>query len=179
MNIFYFYDCPIESAQAQPDKMLVKMPLETAQMLCTAHRVCDGDDYADETDMYKMVHKNHPSTIWTRSSVQNYIWLWRHMTALMREYTHRYGKIHATEKLKECLARTPTNIPYGGKFTDPPQCMPEECKGEDTVLAYQKYYIVEKSGFARWTKRPVPEWFNGGTSNGKRTVLGLHGKKIT
>jgi len=47
MNIFYFSDCPIESAQAQPDKMLVKMPLETAQMLSTAHRVLDGDEYAD------------------------------------------------------------------------------------------------------------------------------------
>jgi hypothetical protein len=47
MNIFYFNDCPIESAQAQPDKMLVKMPLETAQMLCTAHRELDGDEYAD------------------------------------------------------------------------------------------------------------------------------------
>ena len=51
MNIFYFYDKDEtnsfqKSAQAQPDKMLVKMPLETAQMLCTAHRVLDGDDYA-------------------------------------------------------------------------------------------------------------------------------------
>ena len=56
--------------------------------------------------------------------------------------------------------------------------MPETCKGGDTVSAYQTYYILEKSRFAKWTKRPVPEWFNGGTSDGKRAVLGLHGKKV-
>ena len=173
MNIFYLDKDPIIAAQMSCDKHVVKMILESAQMLCTAHRVCDGDNYADETDMYKMVHKNHPSTIWTRSSVQNYIWLWRHMTALMREYTHRYGKTHATERLKECLARTPNNIPYGSKFTDPPQCMPEECKGEDTVLAYQKYYIREKSGFAKWSKRETPAWFLGET-NAKGKPVELH-----
>ena len=47
MNIFYFDECPIKSAQAQPDKMLVKMQLETAQMLSTAHRILDGDKYSD------------------------------------------------------------------------------------------------------------------------------------
>jgi hypothetical protein len=56
MNIFYFYDCPEKSAQAQPDKMLVKMPLETAQMLCTAHRELDGDEYADEVGLYGREH---------------------------------------------------------------------------------------------------------------------------
>ena len=60
-----------------------------------------------------------------------------------------------------------------GDFVDPPQCMPETCKGGDTVSAYQTYYILEKSRFAKWTKRPVPEWFNA-----EGTVLGLHGKKV-
>ena len=62
MNIFYFDECPVKSAEAQPDKMLVKMPLETAQMLCTAHRVLDGDDYADSVGLYKEAYKNHPCT---------------------------------------------------------------------------------------------------------------------
>ena len=55
MNIFYFNHSPITSAEAQPDKMLVKMPLETAQMLCTAHRELDGDEYADEVGLYKSI----------------------------------------------------------------------------------------------------------------------------
>ena len=96
------------------------------------------------------------------------------MTALMREYTHRYGKTHATERLTECLAKTPTNIPYGVKFTDPPQCMPDYCKGKDTVLAYQNYYILEKSGFAKWTKRESPVFFVE-KYDGTRRSLGLHG----
>ena len=54
--------------------------------------------------------------------------------------------------------------------------MPDYCKGEDTVLAYQTYYILEKSRFAKWKKRSNTEWFSGGISDGKRSVLGLHGK---
>jgi hypothetical protein len=175
LNVFYLNRDPVIAAQESCNKHVVKVILESAQMLSTAHRVCDGDDYANTTGMYKMAHKNHPTTIWVRSGVANYDWLWRHMTALMREYTYRYDKHHATERLTECLARTPTNIPYGVKFTDPPQCMPDNCKGDDTVLAYQTYYIVEKSGFAQWKRRRRPEWFNEDT---KRILLGLHGKKI-
>jgi hypothetical protein len=174
MNIFYLDKDPVIAAQMSCDRHVVKMILESAQMLSTAHRVCDGDEIADSKGMYKMAHKNHPSTIWVRSSVQNYIWLWRHMTALMREYTHRYGKTHATERLTECLAKTPTNIPYGVKFTDPPQCMPDYCKGKDTVLAYQNYYILEKSGFAKWTKRESPVFFVE-KYDATRRSLGLHG----
>ena len=92
MNIFYFDDCPVKSAEAQPDKMLVKMPLETAQMLCTAHRVLDGDDYADSVGLYKEAYKNHPCTVWARQSRGNYEWLYTHFLALGMEYTYRYGK---------------------------------------------------------------------------------------
>ena len=96
MNIFYFDECPVVSAEAQPDKMLVKMPLETAQMLCTAHRVLDGDEYADSVGLYKEAYKNHPCTIWARESSSNYSWLYRHFLALGMEYNYRYGKTHAS-----------------------------------------------------------------------------------
>ena len=172
MNIFYLDRDPVIAAQMSCDKHVVKMILESAQMLSTAHRVLDGDEYANETGMYKMSHKNHPSTIWVRSSFDNYVWLWEHMTALMREYTHRYGKHHATERLLTPLSEYPQAIPVGD-FTNPPQCMPEVCKGEDTVLAYQNYYIIEKSGFARWTKREIPTWFLGETG-AKGKSLELH-----
>ena len=102
MNIFYFYDCPKLSAKAQPDKMLVKMPLETAQMLCTAHRVLDGDTYADLTGLYKTAYKNHPCTIWARESIANYAWLYAHFHALNEEYEYRYGREHGSyAKLSE------------------------------------------------------------------------------
>ena len=169
MNIFYLDRDPVIAAQMMCDKHVVKMILESAQMLSTAHRVLDGDDYANETGMYKLAHKNHPSTIWVRSSLENYVWLYEHMEALMCEYTHRYGKHHATERLKVPLSGCPVNIPMVG-FTAPPQCMPSYCKGDSTVAAYRAYYIIEKSSFATWKNREIPEWFNA-----KRESLGLHG----
>jgi hypothetical protein len=84
--------------------------------------------------------------------------LWQHMDGLMKEYTYRYGKHHATERLIHSLWKLPKNIPFED-FTDPPQCMPEYCKNEDAVSAYHKYYIMEKSNFATWKRRDKPEWF--------------------
>ena len=182
MNIFYLDRDPKIAAQMMCDKHVVKMILESAQMLSTAHRVLDGDEYADKVGLYKMAHKNHPSTIWVRQCYQQYKWLYDHMVALMEEYTYRYGKHHATERLKVPLSEYPKAIPVSGQwflhdyetaFTDPPQCMPEVCKGEDTVLAYQNYYIIEKSGFARWTKRETPTWFTEGF-DGKGESRQLH-----
>ena len=96
MNIFYFNECPVLSAQAQPDKMLVKMPLETAQMLCTAHRELDGDEYADKVGLYKRAYWNHPCTVWARQTKLNYLWLYTHFLALGSEYKFRYGREHAS-----------------------------------------------------------------------------------
>ena len=173
MNIFYLDRDPKIAAQMMCDKHVVKMILESAQMLSTAHRVVDGDYRADRGGFYKIAHKNHPSTIWVRASSENYRWLWKHFDALLKEYTHRYGKHHATERLRNILYMPPLNIVHGVPLTDPPQCMPEVCKGEDTVLAYQNYYIIEKSGFARWTKREIPTWFLGETG-AKGKSLKLH-----
>ena len=159
MNIFYLDKNPSIAAEMACDKHVVKMILESAQLLSTAHRVIDGDEYADKVGLYKMAHKNHPSTIWTRTSTENYMWLNRYFGALCREYTYRYGKHHASERLLGPLAHVPKGLTYSG-FTDPPQCMPDYCKGEDTVLAYQNYYILEKSDFATWKNREKPEWFN-------------------
>jgi len=180
MNIFYLDRDPEIAAQMMCDKHVVKMILESAQMLCTAHRVLDGDKYADKMGLYKLAHKNHPSTIWVRSSFHNYRWLWQHMCALMEEYTYRYGKTHATSRLRDALLRPPKNISLSAKgFSlldrggDPPQCMPAYCKGDDTVKAYQTYYIVEKSGFAKWTNRVPPKFFME-MNDDEGTSLGLH-----
>jgi len=179
MNIFYLDKNPKIAAQMMCDKHVVKMILESAQMLSTAHRVLDGDKYAEKMGLYKLAHKNHPSTIWVRSSELNYRWLWEHYVALMNEYTYRYGKIHATSRLRDALDKTPKNMPpiqLTDTFTDPPQCMPAYCKGDDTVKAYQTYYIVEKSGFAKWTNRVPPKFFME-MNDDEGTSLGLHESK--
>ena len=159
MNIFYFDECPIYSAQAQPDKMLVKMPLETAQMLCTAHRELDGDEYADKVGLYKKAYINHPCSIWTRECNQNYSWLYAHFLALGTEYTYRYGKTHkSVDKLSRALVHFPRNISLK-PMTPVPQAMPDQYKNDDPIKAYRNYCINEKT-YAKWEKgRDKPEWW--------------------
>ena len=90
MNIFYLHKDPYKAAEYQYNKHVVKMILESAQMLCTAHH-----HYDENTDVpYKKAHYNHPSTIWVRQNKNHYRWLFNHMKALGEEYTDRYGKIH-------------------------------------------------------------------------------------
>ena len=159
MNIFYFDTCPIKAAQAQPDKMLVKMPLETAQMLCTAHRELDGDEYADKVDLYKKAYWNHPCTVWARKTSKNYYWLLKHFLALGDEYTFRYNKTHkSVDKLFAALSQLPRNIPSNA-MTPVAQAMPDEYKDENPVKAYRNYCINEKT-YAKWEKgRKKPEWW--------------------
>ncbi len=160
MNIFYFDESPIVSAQAQPDKMLVKMPLETAQMLCTAHRELDGDEYADKVGLYKRAYWNHPCTVWARDCYDNYKWLYNHFLALGDEYTYRYGKSHASiTKLKDALYFHPDNIDDKGKMTPVAQAMPDQYKDDDPIKAYRNYCINEKH-YAKWERgRDKPAWW--------------------
>ena len=160
MNIFYLYDNPVMSAEAQPDKMLVKMPLETAQMLCTAHRELDGDEYADEVGLYKRAYWNHPCTVWARESSANYFWLYKHFLALGKEYTFRYGKNHnSVDKLARALFKQPDNIKRIG-MTPLAQAMPDKYKNDDPIKAYRDYCINEKH-YAKWEKgRAIPNWWH-------------------
>jgi Pyrimidine dimer DNA glycosylase len=160
VNIFYVDSDPTLAAQMLCDRHVVKMIIESAQLLSTAHRVVDG---YDGPGVYRLTHKNHPSAVWVRDSLWAYNWTAEHFESLMQEYTFRYGKIHATEKFQNIwdnfLSRPPMNIPKVYASSDPPQCMPEKYRGPDTVEAYRAYYIGEKARFARWTKRPMPEWY--------------------
>jgi len=176
MNIFYLAEDPKVCAQYHCDKHVVKMILEYAQLLSTAHRVLDGkhtkvlsnsgkrmvsnwimDDSSDAV-LYKVAHVSHPSNIWTRASGHHYIWLWRLWHNLCLEYTERYNKTHVSwKKLRTYLSIPPQNIEDAG-FQPPPQCMPDECKKNDTVQAYRDFYMAHKREFATW-KTQVPSWF--------------------
>ena len=141
MNIFYLDRDPYKAASYVYDKHKVKMILESAQMLCTAHRY-----YGNEDVPYKTAHLNHPSSIWCRQSIPNYMWLYNHMLALGKEYTKRYNRTHLTiTKCKEPLSVSPEGIDTYVSFTEPPQCMPDEYKVEgDSLSAYWNYYEQEK-----------------------------------
>jgi len=140
MNIFYLDEDPEVAAIVQYNKHVVKMILESAQMLCTAHH-----ELLDNPSVpYKPAHVNHPSTIWCRQNTRHYFWLYEHMLALGHEYTNRYGKIHKSIiKCKEPLRLAPINMPTY-EFEQPPQCMPDEFKAKCSIEAYWNYYIGEK-----------------------------------
>ena len=160
MNIFVVDADPASAAICLPDKLVVKMPLESAQMLSTAHRVLDGEQASADKGVYKVAMKNHPCTIWTRETSQNYRWLYYHFFALCKEYETRYGREHLCfTKLHKPLACLPKNIAIGG-LTKMPQAMPEQYKCEDTVQAYRDYVVNEKH-YAKWNKIPSrqPDWW--------------------
>jgi len=176
MNIFYLHPDPLTAAEMHCDKHCVKMILETAQMLCTAHRSLDGDEQADKLGMYKTAHLNHPSTKWVRGSLLQYEWTYHLFKFLCDEYTYRFNKVHKTDaKLREVLKEPPyflrwvlranSNPPLVpsssiNTYTQPPQCMPDKYKvPDDAVQAYRNYYIGEKAYFAKWAYTRTPEWW--------------------
>jgi len=152
MNIFYLHTNPIICAQYHNDKHVVKMIVETAQLLCGSHWVTGSEA------PYKLSHKNHPCSIWVRSSLENYLWLCELGLELCKEYSYRYGKRHKSQEVIEwCVCNKP-NIP-DLEFTQPPKAMPDQYKVEDPVKSYRNYYIIEKRGFCTWKNRKTPSWF--------------------
>jgi len=158
MNIFVLDTDPVIAARFQCDKHVVKMILETAQLLCTAYRVLDK---ATDEILYKKTHENHPCAIWVRESVENYNWAYQHFIALCDEYTYRYKKTHLTDKkLREFLKHPPKNIPIREqtKFKLAMGTNPE-CMGPDPVISYRKYYATKLDKFVmKWTNIERPEW---------------------
>lgn len=158
MNIFYLDSDPKKSAEMHNDRHVVKMILESAQLLSTAHRVIDNIE--DDSTLYKKTHTNHPSAKWVRESSQHYDWLYNLFVELCKEYKYRYNKTHLTErKLKDVLSKKPKNLTDKG-FRQPPQAMPDYLRSSDSISAYRNYYQREKSHLAKWTKRNPPKWYS-------------------
>jgi hypothetical protein len=155
MNIFLLdYDLK-KCAQSHVDKHVVKMILETAQLLCGVHHVTESHWSGVP---YKLSHKNHPCSIWARESLTNYLYLCELGLELCKEYTYRYGKRHKSQDVIEwCMIYKP-NIADRG-FTEPAKAMPDEYKVDDVVESYRNYYRGAKSGFATWKGREIPEWY--------------------
>ena len=152
MNIFFLDFDTQKCAQYHCDKHVVKMILETAQLLCGTHWVVGSQA------QYKLSHKNHPCAIWSRESLSNYLYLCDLGLELCKEYTYRYGKRHKSQEIIEwCI----TNLPNicDKDFTIPPKAMPEEYKVDDVIESYRNYYRGAKKDFAKWKNREIPEWF--------------------
>lgn len=186
MNIFVLDSDPVLAAQQQCDKHVIKMIVESAQMLSTAHRLLDGkvsivqrlngttgksrkaklwhlSDASLDSELYAAVHTGHPCTVWTMESLANYLWHYQHFCALCDEYTLRYGKKHSTDtKLRFILDQAPSNIPDIGQtaFKLAMKSNPECMNPDDPVASYRAFYQTKQGRFSMaWTKRSRPSWF--------------------
>ena len=179
MNIFYLDEDPFVCAERMCDQHITKMPLESAQILSTAHRVLDGNLVVGETKTgrkakrwvlpedddkyYLAAYVNHPSTVWARQSSEHYTWLYEHFRALCLQFFERYQHHHSSwNRLKFSLAKLPQNIKDNG-FVAPPQCMPDVYKHSNTIIAYNLYYA---SKFTDWCAKGRPmRWTKNGSVN--------------
>jgi len=161
VNIFAVDNDPRQAAIDLSDKHVVKMILETAQILCTVAQ------QKGHQAPYRSTHKHHPVVKWTSMFADNWAWLVRHGFGLCWEYTERYKKIHTCQKIIQDMADRTTEIWPGFYYQDAAwehhtpfvQCMPDIYKCDDPILAYRKYYVGEKSQFAKWKNTQPPKWY--------------------
>ena len=183
MNIFYLSYNPKKCAQQQFDSHVVKMTLETAQMLSTAHRVLDGiptqikkktkfsillvlpNEIVQQNEIinpkvYKTTHVNHPCSVWIRQSTENYAWAYQLMIELDRERQFRYGtpQSKTITNLGKFLKQFPKNLKIG-KMSTPPQAMDVQYQHVDVIQAYRQCYVYAKPHLAKWTNRSKPSWY--------------------
>ena len=154
MNIFVTDRCPVQSARNLPDKHIVKMPLETCQMLSIIYSdwyYGVGKLYKSDGVPYRTSHgafRNHPCTQWAAANQYNLGWLIAHGIALCNEYTARYNKRHtcydpiiqAVAIYDLCFDDSVSHA-YR-KVTSFTRAMPESIKFDttiDTITAYKQY----------------------------------------
>ena len=154
MNIFVLHKHPRTAARMQCDQHVVKMTLESAQMLSTVINELGGQG------PYKPTHVNHPCSVWARESLGNFLWLYDHGLSLAREYTRRYKKVHKSQlAIEACLAALDTVPLYNLERTPHPLCMPDQYKCDNVTEAYRAFYIGEKASFAKWARHRPPFWW--------------------
>ena len=181
MNLFILHNDPVKSAQAHGDKHVVKMILETCQMLYTAHWTAAHPELLEKTRMkvptpeslktspkpYKAAHINHPCTKWIRASLQNYLYACELGIELAAEYTYRYGKTHACEEHVWWLKTFPPSLPQIGQ-TPFAIAMDNEYKiSDDAIECYRHYYLTAKKekGLLVYTKREPPSFIQSTASS--------------
>ncbi|MFT5721599.1 MAG: hypothetical protein ACI9W6_001915 [Motiliproteus sp.] len=153
MNIFILDNDIEKCAQYHCDQHVIKMILESVQLLCTAlNKKGFGTPY-------KSTHSNHPCVLWVEESYDNYLWLRDLAFALNEEYKYRYDKLFDHKSIAVLTEISTYSFASSG-LTTFPQAMPDQYKvSNDPVLAYRNFYRGDKSRFAKWTKRSIPEWF--------------------
>ena len=175
MNIFVTDPSPTVSAQVLPDKHVVKMPLESCQMLAI---VCSekwghgyGEIHKKDGEPYKTdkgAFRGHPCTIWAAKSIANTAWLIQHGFGLLQEYTHRYGKIHSCQTAMNAAERvfeekTGRTLLCHKEATPFAFAGPDVFKYDtsiDTLTAYKRYISSKPWAASNYLRDPSkkPNW---------------------
>lgn len=150
MNIFVLDENPEVAARSLCDKHVVKMALESVQLLCTtAHKL-------GQPAPYKATHAKHPCSLWLLAGRNNAQWLFSHTDAIFDEYERRYEKLHASKLALQQLDRPALLAALPDGATPFAQAMPDEYKCDDSVQAYRAYYLGHKRSFATWKPPSAP-----------------------
>jgi len=176
MNIFVLDEHPELAARYHNDRHVPKQIFETAQILCTAHVVLDGDAVANNTlkgmpmQVLRPTHMHHPCVLWAQASGFNYDWLHQLGEALLKEYSTRFSKTHSYHDAFNVLRKKPMLIECHALRTQWPQCMPLQYMDDDPVEAYRKYYFREKGHLAAWSPPASIPWWWTNMKEGRRHV---------
>lgn len=153
MNIFWLDNDLSRAAMCHHDKHVVKMVLETAQILSTALHL-RGVSFNGQ---YRPTHTKHPCVLWAAESNNNSIRLYNLGCRLLSEYTYRYGRVHKCNTVMLGIHSHLVGVNVD-RSTPPPLCMPDEYKTDDIVESYRNYYRAVKIDGAHWTRRERPDW---------------------
>jgi hypothetical protein len=176
MNVFFIYLDPDQAARHHGDKHVIKMILESVQLLFTCWHVLESPSWVNQyrldtgREPYKRCYENHPCAVWVRARLANYTWLVRLARALCAEKRRRWpqGREHACAPMIEWLSEHHPSFPDASTevITPPPKAMPTEDRGPgrslgDSLVAYRTYYGVKaRAGIVRYDRDPEarPAW---------------------
>lgn len=186
MNIFVLDESIDNSVQYYFDDHVLKMILESGQMLCMTNYIHEVFGYIPEeldkeqrneikefADRFRELdvserpipylpfkrHLNHPCTLWVRQSKSNWEYLWDLICRINEEYKFRYENEEDHKTYRNLKKLDPPKDLGDKGLTEQPLAMPDECKVQDVVSSYRKYYIEKKQHLAKWTKRSAPCWY--------------------
>jgi hypothetical protein len=160
MNIFWLDKNLEKCAKYHCDKHVVKMCLEYAQILCSALHL---NNYKKPEELYRLTHRNHPCVLWAAKSIHNWDYLMSLLVELNKEYKYRYNKKENHKSANKMFSLDSILIinTFGEKWEKnikPPMCIEDDCKSNDLIESYRKYYLKYKLSFATWKNREKPFW---------------------
>ena len=158
MNIFFVDRNPVLAAQSLCDKHIVRLITEAGILLCGVHHRLKFKYPNIRPPYLTGPIINGKLVSWLYESLSNYNWCVNYALEIAKEYTKRYNKIHASQKVIEWCKEHQPDIPDIG-LTKMPQIMPTQYMQNDTIQAYRNSCIQEKTKFAKWKLNNKPNWW--------------------